>query len=70
MFSTVATTTGSLSAVTSFGEASKNDQELYLAVSNLLARLSKLEDTVSKLKTLTSGLDSGLKTIGLFEEAE
>lgn len=66
----VATTTGALSQVTTFSDASKNDQELFLAVSNLLTRLSKLEDTVSKLKTLTSGLDSGLKTIGLFDEAE
>ena len=66
----IATTTGALSTVTTFSDASKNDQELYLAVSNLLTRLSKLEDTCSKMKTLLSGVDGGLKTIGLFEEAE
>lgn len=68
--SIVAATTGSVAQVTSFGDASKNDQELYLAISNLLTRLAKLEDSVSKLETLTSGLDEGLKTIGLFQEAE
>lgn len=68
--STITTaTSGSMSDASTFTETNKNDQELYLAVINLRARLATLEDTVSKLKTLTSGLDSGLKTIGLFDEA-
>ena len=68
--SIVATTAGSIAQVTSFGESSKNDQELYLAVSNLLTRLATLEDTVSKLKTLTGSLSTGLKALDLFSEEE
>jgi len=68
--SIVVATAGSIAQVTSFGEASKNDQELYLAVSNLLTRLATLEDTVSKLQTLTGSLSSGLKTLNLFSEEE
>ena len=68
--SIVTTTAGSIAQVTSFGEASKNDQELYLAVSNLLTRLATLEDTVSKLRTLTGSLATGLKTLDLFSEEE
>lgn len=68
--SIVTTTAGSIAQVTSFGEASKNDQELYLAVSNLLTRLATLEDTVSKLQTLTGSLATGLKALNLFSEEE
>ena len=68
--SIVTTTTGAIAQVTSFGEASKNDQELYLAISNLLTRLATLEDTVSKLQTLAAALESGLKTLDLFAEEE
>jgi len=65
-----AVTTGAVAQVTSFGDASKNDQELYLAVNNLLTRLAKLEDTVSKLKTLTKDIDEGLKALAFFKESE
>lgn len=68
--SIVATTTGSLSTVATLADASKNDQELYFAITNLLTRLATLEDTVSKLKTLTSSLSSGVKNLNLFEEEE
>lgn len=66
--SIVSPTTGSLSTIATFNDASKNDQELYLAVTNLLTRLATLEDTVSKLRTLTGSVSSGLKTLDLFEE--
>lgn len=69
LISTISTeTTGSLSNTTTLALATKNDQELFIAVNNLLVRLAKLEDTVSKLKTLTASLSSGLKTLDLFEE--
>lgn len=68
--SIVTTTTGSLSTVATLADASKNDQELYFVVTNLLTRLATLEDTVSKLKTLTSSLSSGVKNLNLFEEEE
>lgn len=68
--SIVAETTGSITNVTSFGEASKNDQELFLAVSNLLSRVAKLESNVGKLETLVASLSSGLKALGLFSEEE
>ena len=64
------TTTGSLSTVATLADASKNDQELYLAVSNIMTRLATLEDTVSKLRTLTASLVSGVKNLDLFEEEE
>jgi len=67
--SIVATTNNSLATVTSFTVANKNDKELYNAVDNLLTRMSTLEDTVSKMKTLTSSLDSGLKALDLFAES-
>ena len=68
--SIIATTTGSVTNPTSLTEAGKNDQELYLAVNNLLTRLATLEDTVSKLKTLTGSISEGLKTLELFQEDE
>lgn len=68
--SIIAQTTGALSNVTSFGDASKNDQELFLVVSNLLTRLATLEDTVDKLQTLTSSLSDGLMALDLFSEQE
>lgn len=64
------TTTGSLSTVATLADASKNDQELYLALSNIMTRLATLEDTVSKLRTLTASLASGVKNLDLFEEEE
>ena len=66
--SIITTPTGSISTVATFSDASKNDQELYLVIQNLLTRLATLEDTVSKLQTLTGSLSSGLKTLDLFEE--
>ena len=63
-----ALTNNSLTQVTSLGDASKNDQELFLAVDNLLTRLATLEDTVSKLRILTKGLDDGLKALDFFQE--
>lgn len=68
--SIIAETTGSVTNPTSLGEAGKNDQELYVAVNNLLTRLATLEDTVSKLQTLTGSIASGLKTLELFQEEE
>lgn len=68
--SIIAETTGSITNPTSLGESGKNDQELYLAVNNLLSRLATLEDTVSKLQTLTNSIASGLKTLELFQEEE
>ena len=68
--SIIATTTGSVTNPTSLTEAGKNDQELYLAINNLLTRLATLEDTVSKLKTLTGAIVGGLKTLGFFQEEE
>lgn len=68
--SIIAETTGSITNPTSLGEAGKNEQELYLAVNNLLSRLATLEDTVSKLQTLTNSIASGLKTLELFQEEE
>ena len=68
--SIIAETTGSITNPTSLGEAGKNEQELYLAVNNLLTRLATLEDTVSKLQTLTGSISSGLKTLELFQEEE
>ena len=66
--SIVTTTTGSLSTVATLADASKNDQELYLVVTNLLTRLATLEDTVSKLRTLTNSFETGLKNLDLFVE--
>lgn len=68
--SIIAETTGSVTNPTSLGEAGKNEQELYLAINNLLTRLATLEDTVSKLQTLTSSISEGLKTLELFKEEE
>lgn len=68
--SIIAQTTGSITNPTSLGEAGKNDQELYLAVNNLLTRLYTLEDSVSKLQTLVSSLSEGLKALELFKEEE
>lgn len=68
--SIIATTTGSITNPTSLTEAGKNDQELYLAVTNLLTRLATLEDTVSKLRTLTGSVSEGLKNLELFQEEE
>lgn len=66
--SIIATTTGSLSTVSTLAGASKNDQELYLVITNLLTRLATLEDTVSKLRTLTNSFETGLKNLDLFVE--
>lgn len=68
--SIIAETTGSITNPTSWAETGKNDQELYLAINNLLTRLATLEDTVSKLQTLTGSISSGLKTLELFQEEE
>ena len=68
--SIITTITGSLSTVATLADASKNDQELYTVIQNLLTRLTTLEDTVSKLRTLTGSVSTGLKNLELFEEEE
>ena len=66
--SIISETTGSLSQIATFADASKNDQELYLIALNLLERLYSLENTVNKLKTSSEQLSAGVKKLGLFTE--
>lgn len=65
-----AVTTGTLTDASTFLEVNSNTQDLYLALVNARSRLTTLEDTVSKLKTLTTALDEGLKSLGLFTEEQ
>lgn len=60
--------TGSITTIATLADASKNDQELYLVIVNLLNRLATLEDTVGKLRTLTGSIETGLKNLDLFTE--
>lgn len=63
-----ATATDTLSDASSFSGVNSNTQCLYLALVNARNRITTLEDTVDKLKTLTSALETGLKSLGLFEQ--
>ena len=64
----VKTPTGTLSTATDFSDVNQNTVELYKAVDNLLSRLTVVESNLSKVQTLLTSLDSGLKTAGYVEE--
>lgn len=68
--SIVGTPTGILSEVSSFAGTNQNFLELYTAINNLLTRLAIVESNLSKVQTLLTNVDSGLKTTGFLAEEE
>ena len=66
----VKTPSGTLSTASDFSDVNQNTVELYTAVNNLLTRLATVESNLSKVQTLLTSLDSGLKTVGIVAEEE
>lgn len=62
--------TGTLTTAVDFGGVNQNTVELYTAVNNLLTRLAVVESNLTKVQTLLTNLDSGLKSINIIAEEE
>lgn len=66
----IGTPTGTLTDAVNFSQANQNFLELYTAINNLLLRLATAESNLSKVQTLLTDVDAGLKSIDILAEEE
>ena len=66
----IGTPAGVVTEAANFTTANQNFLELYTAINNLLTRLAVVENNLSKVQTLLTNVDGGLKTTGFLAEEE
>lgn len=66
----IGTPTGTVTDAVNFSQANQNFLELYTAINNLLLRLATAESNLSKVQTLLTDVDAGLKSIDILAEEE
>jgi len=66
----VGTASGTITPSTNFTQANQNFLELYTAIDNLMTRLVTAESNLSKVQTLLTDIDAGLKSIDILAEEE
>ena len=62
--------TGTVTDAVNFSQANQNFLELYTVINNLLLRLATAESNLSKVQTLLTDVDAGLKSIDILAEEE